>query len=284
MGNVYKLGPLVVVLASLIYLLSVIIDVLSKDNYSYWREIISAIVAIVGLNAYMSESLALLRSWLFGVTLRVNKHGECQCSPRQRKKLAKHIRNGSLGLIIIQFQKFMDIKERFRRVGINVDRGSGPGDEQLARVRAGIQDLSEVCGLIRLPPQGSLITDEQIASVCLGLIERKFVDDLENTKVLALASCTQSPRVYGVHTKPKEFPRFKLYMSGELSEDQMHYGVVRPVSILADKLIVNEFIPALLNFTNIYKKTIRLNGGTAKVLDEDYWRLEYWTISMHSAR
>ncbi|MHC8400300.1 hypothetical protein ACYZTX_12675 [Pseudomonas sp. MDT1-17] len=308
-----RLMPLVVVICSVIWLITSVQVLLVSANSQYWREVLGSLMAIAGLNSYLTAVIEDFGRCIKAVTLRITPAGDVVCLPylqglwskgatsdtvAARGRLARLVRDGRLELVHIDAQVWEVRKEARRAQGVNVDRGDAPGDHLFAKFRAGLTEFSARCNALMLPfvqnPEDAetrmerLLNDDEIAEVCLGLVRHAYhLQGAESWEADGHSSNSFSP--WGIHANHKERQVFRFYLSDVSVKEMAQRYEIEPDDLIGPKLdlhrypesvIVRDFLPGLLCWSYLFKEHIRSKGGILERIEDNYWPLIYWSIEI----
>lgn len=278
------LFPLAVVILCIAWLAEAFFDFVRNDDVKYLRELLGVFLATAGLNAYLKGSIELIKKLLYGVTLIVHESGRIDCSDRQMKRLAKHLRSGQSQLIEVKCGKLGKNNSSRPIHGIN--------DKESAFFRDCIVEFSERCNLMMVPQQSQsqLLTDEDIAVVCIGLLTLIYdVGSDDSLMLTARSACSFNP--WGVSfTGRYERPIFEFGLPAKAAiftdlisdADRVKFlgGLPRDLNEFPKCVLVESFLPALIRGALLYKERIETYGGVIEHLEQEYWLLSYWQLEL----
>jgi hypothetical protein len=307
--------PLMVVICSLFWLITSVQVLVENANTQYWREILGSLVAVAGLNGYLTAVIEDFERCLKAVTIRITPAGDVVCQPylqglwfkgasiddeSTRVRLARLVRDGRLELVRVDAQLWEARKEAFRAQGVNVDRGDAPGDQLLAKFRAGLTEFSARCNALMLPfvqnpadattRRERLLKDGEIAEVCLGLARHVYQLQGADSWEADGYSCNPfSP--WGIHASKEEHLQFRFYLSDVSVKEIAQRYEMEPDDLVwhrldlyryPESMIVRDFLPGLLCWSYLFKERIRSKGGILERIEDNYWPLIYWSIAIRA--
>ncbi|MND58177.1 hypothetical protein D3C80_493230 [compost metagenome] len=308
-----RLMPLLVVFCSIGWLISSVQVLVANDSGQYWREVLGSLVAVAGLNGYLTAVVEDFGRCLNAVTIRITPAGDVVClhhlhafcsksanidSQSARGRLTRLVRDGRLDLVNLDAQLWEARKEARRVQGVNVDRGDAPGDQLLAKFHAGLTEFSARCNALKLPfvqnPADAtsrmerLLNDGEIAEVCLGLARHVYhLQGADSWEADAHSSNPFSP--WGIHASKLEFLDFRFYLSDISLREMAKRYETEPEDLFGPQLglhrypesvIVRDFLPSLLCWSYLFKERIRTQGGILERIEDNYWPLIYWSIEI----
>nr|WP_314524451.1 hypothetical protein [uncultured Pseudomonas sp.] len=307
-----RLMPLLVVACSVFWLITSVQVLVENTSTQYWREILGSLVAVAGLNGYLTAVIEDCGRCFRAVTIRIRPTGEVVCKPylqrlwfkgekfekSAQRRLARLVRDGRLDLVHVDAQPWEALKEAREAQGANVDRGDAPGDHLLAKFRAGLTEFSARCNALMLPfvqnpadatsRRERLLNDAEIAEVCLGLARHVYhLQGADSWEVDGHSSNPFSP--WGIHACNKVHPTFRFCLSHTSVNEMAQRYEIDPEDLIGPRLdlyrypesvIVRDFLPGLLCWSYLFKERIRSQGGILERIEDNYWPLIYWNIEI----
>lgn len=273
---IYRLMPLLVVFASVVYLFSGLVMLFSNEEVLFIKELLGTLMAILGLSIFWGRASSIVRGFFFGSTVVLRDDRTVQVSERNRKTLAKNIREGNVDYIRISRPLMSKINKGFSGFKGAISREKLKS-EKLEQI---LFELSRVCHSLVLPEKSKVITDEQISTIVYGVMKRIY-----STENLIIEIDLFGPpfNAYGflnnINVPNKARMRiFDLPSKPEDVDESFLWGPRFKVDKFGEQYFLEEIIPALLENVIFLKRAIKVKGGVVETVDRYYWDLNKWGI------
>lgn len=271
--------PLLVVLASAVYLISTVWFV--SYNKLFVADIFSSIIAVLSLAAYWGVASGFLQQLLFVAKIKVLDNGTLELSQKTKQRIAKIIRKGNVERIKAEWIYPKDTPRRAVIKTKNSEEYLSVDSYNSGRLFECLRELSVRYRSIEASLEGGKLTDDELVMITLGIVKRIYYIQQVNIEaywamggfhVMGVENRTERGAFNEkllLSTRPTAPEGFETWPPGMLSLDKYPRDYV-----------VSDFIPALICSVHTLRKRYASKGGIVEAIDRYYWAIKNWNLEI----